>query len=164
MNTLTGEKLRRAQAIVRLLTVRSGLPRPSIHPEVDLCVGQTKPEEGHMTRIRRYLPRPALVVGIGKLVRVTTTTNVPAATQQEPTSTTTVKASCPGAPIGNLQPVSGGVKLELKHPDFIVLDSHPIARGWSATVSNGTAEAHNAQLILSCARSLAVSGAALPAS
>jgi hypothetical protein len=103
------------------------------------------------------------VVGVGKLVHVSQTTDVPVTTAEQPT-TTTVKATCPGFPIGNLQPISGGVKLEVKDPDFRVLDSHPIASGWTATVYNKTAEKRTAQLILSCARSLAVSGAALPTS
>jgi hypothetical protein len=102
------------------------------------------------------------VVGVGKLVQVTTTTTVPVTTVQEPT--TTVKATCPTAPIGNLQPISGGVKLEVKDPDFAVLDSHAIANGWTATVYNDTADAHKADLVLSCARSIAVSGSTLPTS
>lgn len=102
------------------------------------------------------------VVGVGKLVRVSQTTDVPVTTPQDPT--TTVKATCPGAQVGNLQPISGGVKLEIKDPEFSVLDSHAIANGWTATVYNNTAEKHTAQLILSCARSLAVSGSALPTS
>lgn len=96
-----------------------------------------------MTVIRRYLPRPALVlavlaliaatagtsyafgqfgvgalregarakvVGVGKLVYATTTTSVPVTTVAKPT--TTVKATCPTSPVGNLQPIAGGVKLE----------------------------------------------------
>ena len=92
-----------------------------------------------MSRIRRLLPRPALVVaimalvlatagtafaigefgvgklregarqkvvGVGKLVHVSQTTDVPVTTAQD--STTTVKATCPGAPVGDLQPISGG--------------------------------------------------------
>jgi hypothetical protein len=148
-----------------------------------------------MSRISRFLPRPALivavaalvlatagtafaigqfgvgklrdgarqkVVGVGKLVYTTTTTNVPVTTEADPT--TTVKAACPGAPIGNLQPISGGVKLEIKDPALQVLESHQIANGWTATVHNNTAAPHTAQLILECARSIAVSGSALPAS
>ncbi len=149
-----------------------------------------------MSRIKRLLPRPALlvavaalvvamtgtafaigqfgvgklrdgarqkVVGVGKLVNVASpATDVPVTTAQDPT--TTVKVTCPGAPIGNLQPISGGVRLEVKDPDFRVLDSHVIANGWTATVYNGTAEKHTAQVILACARSLAVSGSALPTS
>ncbi len=148
-----------------------------------------------MSRIRRYLPRPALivsimalvlatagtalavgqfgvgalrdgarqkVVGVGKLVNVTTTSDVPVTTAQQ--NTTTVKATCPTAPIGNLQPISGGVKLEVKDPDFVVLDSHVIANGWTATVYNNTADLHKADVILSCARSIAVSGSTLPTS
>ena len=76
------------------------------------------------------------VVGVGKLVRVTTTTDVPVTTVQQ--QTTSVKATCPTAPIGNLQPISGGVKLEVKDPDFAVLESHAIADGWTATVYNNT--------------------------
>jgi hypothetical protein len=148
-----------------------------------------------MSRIRRYLPRPALVVaitalvlatagtafaigqfgvgklregarqkvvGVGKVLHVSQSADVPVTTVEQPT--TTVKATCTGSQIGNLQPISGGVKLEVKDPGFLVLDSHPIANGWTATVYNNTAEQHTAQLILSCARSLAVSGPALPAS
>ncbi len=148
-----------------------------------------------MSRIRRLLPRPALVVaimalvlatagtafaigefgvgklregarqkvvGVGKLVHVSQTTDIPIATAEQPT--TMVKVTCPGAPIGNLQPISGGVKLEVKDPEFRVLDSHAIAGGWTATIYNNTTEKHTAQLILSCARSLAVSGSALPTS
>jgi hypothetical protein len=148
-----------------------------------------------MTRITKYLPRPALVVaivglmlattgtafaigqfgvgklkegarqkvvGVGKLVNVTTTTNVPVTTAENPT--TTVKATCPGFPIGNLQPISGGVKLEVKDPELQLLDSHAIANGWTATVYNNTAEPRKADVILSCARSIAVSGSALPTS
>ena len=155
-----------------------------------------------MSRIRRYLPRPALVlaivavvlatagtafaigqfgvgklregarqkvVGVGKLVRVSQTANVPVTAAKDPTttakeSTTTVTTFCPGFPIGNLQPISGGVKLEVEDPAFVVLDSHAIANGWTATVYNNTDKPHTAQLILSCARSLAVSGPALPSS
>ncbi len=148
-----------------------------------------------MSRIRRYLPRPALimaitalvlatagtalatgqfgvgalrdgarqkVVGVGKLVNVTTTTDVPVTTVQQ--KTTSVKATCPTAPVGDLQPISGGVKLEVKDPGFAVLDSHPIANGWTATVYNNTADPHKADLILSCARSIAVTGSTLPTS
>jgi hypothetical protein len=148
-----------------------------------------------MSRIRRYLPRPALavaitalvlattgtafaigqfgvgklregarqkVVGVGKLVHVSQTADVPVTTAQEPT--TTVKAACTGSMVGDLQPISGGVKLEIKDPEFRVLDSHPITNGWTATVYNNTAEKHTAQLILTCARSLAVTGPALPTS
>lgn len=102
------------------------------------------------------------VVGVGKLVRVSQTIDIPVTTMQDPS--TTVKITCPTAPIGNLQPISGGVKLDTTDPDFAVLYSHPIANGWSATVYNNTAAKHGAQLILSCARSLAVSGPALPTS
>jgi hypothetical protein len=56
------------------------------------------------------------------------------------------------------------VKLEVKDPDFAVLDSHAIANGWTATVYNDTADAHKADLVLSCARSIAVSGSTLPTS
>ena len=148
-----------------------------------------------MSRIRRLIPRPALVVavtalvlatagtafaigqfgvgklregarqkvvGVGKLVHGSQASDVPVTTAQDPT--TTVKATCSGFPVGNLQPISGGVKLEIKDPEFRVLDSHAIANGWTATVYNNTAEKHTAQLILSCARSLAVSGSALPTS
>lgn len=102
------------------------------------------------------------VVGVGKLVHVTQSSNVPVTTVTDPT--TTVKATCPTAPIGNLQPISGGVKLEVKDPDFRVLDTHPIANGWTATVYNNTAAPHKADVILSCARSIAVSGSTLPTS
>ena len=142
-----------------------------------------------MSRIRRYMPRPGLVVaivallaatagtsyairgqfgvgklkegsrqkvvGIGKLVYTTTTINVPVTTAENPT--TTVKAQCPSTP-GNLQPISGGVKLEVKDPAFQVLDSHHIANGWTATVYNDTAAAYTAQVTLACARSIAVTG------
>ena len=148
-----------------------------------------------MSCIRRFLPRPALVVaimavvlatagtalavgqfgvgklregarqkvvGVGKLVHFSETTDVPVTTTEQPT--TTVKATCSGSVVGDLQPISGGLKLDVKDPEFRVLDSHPIVNGWTATVYNNTAEKHTAQLILSCARSLAVSGAALPTS
>jgi hypothetical protein len=143
-----------------------------------------------MSRIRRYLPRPALVlgvvallaatagtsyaigqfgvgklrdgarakvVGVGKLTYVTTTTNVPVTTVAD--ETTTVKATCPTGPIGNLKPIAGGVKLEVDDPDFTVLESHHITNGWTATVYNNTAEPHTAQVTLACARSIAVTGA-----
>src|SRR5918994_1747454 len=142
-----------------------------------------------MSRIRRYLPRPALVlgvvailaatagtsyaigqfgvgklrdearakvVGVGKLSYVTTTTNVPVTTVADPT--TTVKATCPTSP-ANLQPIAGGVKLEVDDPAFTVLESHHIANGWTATVHNDTAAPHTAQVTLACARSIAVTGA-----
>lgn len=146
-----------------------------------------------MSRIRSFLPKPAMViavvaavlamsgtalaigqfgvgvlrdgarakvVGVGKLVNVTTTTTVPVTTTADPT--TTVKAACPSFPIGNLQPISGGVKLEVKNPALTVLDSHAIANGWTATVYNNTMAPHKADMILSCARSIAVSGSTLP--
>ncbi len=45
-----------------------------------------------------------------------------------------------------------------------VLDSHAIANGWTATVYNNTMAPHKADMILSCARSIAVSGSTLPSS
>jgi len=89
-------------------------------------------------------------------------TTVPVTTTADPT--TTVKAACPSFPIGNLQPISGGVKLEVKNPALTVLDSHAIANGWTATVYNNTMAPPKADMILSCARSIAVSGSTLPSS
>lgn len=45
----------------------------------------------------------------------------------------------------------------------MVLESHHITNGWEGTVYNNTAAAHTAEMTLACARSIAVSGAALPA-
>ena len=103
------------------------------------------------------------VVGVGKLVHVTTTTDVPVTTVQQ--KTTSVKATCPTAPIGDLQPMSGGVKLEVKDPDFAVLDSTSDRERLDCDhLHNNTADPHKADLILSCARSIAVSGSTLPTS
>jgi hypothetical protein len=141
-----------------------------------------------MSRIRRYLPRPALVLGVVAILAATAGTSyaigqfgvgklrdnarfkvVGVGKLTYVTTSTNVPVTTVADPTtivkatcpftpGNLKPIAGGVKLEVDNPDLRVLESHHINNGWTATVYNDTAQPRTAQVTLACARSIAVTG------
>ena len=142
-----------------------------------------------MTRIRRRLPTPGLLVaiialvatmagtsyaisqfGVGKLRENARNKVVGVGKLSYLTTTTNVPVTTVADPTtdvrafcpprpGNLKPIAGGVKLQVDDPAFTVLDSHHTTNGWVGTVYNDTAAPHTAQVTLACARSKQVFGA-----